>query len=105
MARLCDWTLQALNEPWGALPSCDELQAFQDQVRATPARVRVDYTAKVKPRATMNGIFIAALSTTMGHASKGDSRKLITLRCKRCGSPRGDEQENHCRYCGSAIFI
>jgi hypothetical protein len=105
VARLCDLTLQALDELHRALPFCGELREFQDQVHATPGRVRLGYTAKVKPKATMNNIFTTALATTMGHATQGGARKLSTLRCKRCGSPRGDEQEIHCRYCGSAIFI
>ena len=62
------------------------------------------YSERVKPKAALANVFATALQSTLHHAGKAGPRKLQTMRCRKCGAPRLDDQVVACAYCGHALF-
>jgi hypothetical protein len=100
----CDEIQEEVERLSDAHPFSSELRAFSQRLRHLAEKEAVAYAAEVKPRPTMDSVFATALGSSVRHMSKAEPRKMVTLRCRTCGSPRSHDQEIFCRYCGESLF-
>lgn len=92
------WAIHAIH------PFLDEYTTHRSRLTHAVDRETDRYAERVKPKAALANVLVTALQSSQNHASRGGKRKLQTLRCRKCGSPRLNEDAEACVYCGHTLF-
>jgi len=85
-------------------PFSSELRGLIHELHHRAERESAAYAAEVKPRPTLDSVFATALGSSVRHLAQVGARRMTTLRCLSCGSPRSHDEETVCRYCASQLF-
>ncbi len=65
----------------------------------------LEYYSKIKPFSGIGDIFKNSAIGTEKYSSGLKAEKQFTIKCKNCGAPRlEEEQNNECAFCGSKLF-